>query len=57
MIPQFDELCKKNKLPAGAILGGVISFVVLLLTILQGYNIIVALLTCAYPILMSIRTV
>ena len=56
MIPQFDELCKKNKLPAGAILGGVISFTVLLISIFQGYNIIVALLTCAYPILMSLRT-
>ena len=34
LIPQFDDLCKKNKLPAGVILGGVTGLIVLLLTIL-----------------------
>ena len=33
MIPQFDEQCKKNKLPAGAILSGATGFFVLLLLI------------------------
>ena len=57
LIPKFDEICKKNKLPAGAILGGSVSFIVLLASIFQGYNIVVAVLTCVYPILMSIRTI
>ena len=49
------DLCKKQGIRPGYVLGGVSAVVVLVGTILQGFNIAYGFLTCFYPILASIR--
>ena len=56
-MPELIAICKKYNLPADLVLGGVIGVVLLIGIVLQGYNIVCALLTCVYPMLMSIRTI
>ena len=55
--PEFKEICDKYKLPPGLILGGVGSFVTLVGIYLQGYNIVCTLITCVYPMWMSIKSI
>ena len=56
-MPEFIDICKKYNIPADLVLGGAIGVTLLVGIILQGYNIVCALLTCVYPMLMSIRTI
>ena len=56
-MPEFVAFCEKNGLPADLVLGGGIAAFVLVGVILQGYNIICALLTCVYPMICSIKTI
>ena len=56
-MPELISICKKYNLPADLVLGGAIAVLLLIGIIVQGYNIICALLTCVYPMLMSIRTI
>lgn len=51
------EICKKYGLPPGMVLLGVSGVLVVLGIIMQGYNIVCALLTCVYPMLQSIKTI
>merc|ERR1719230_2235677 len=55
--PEFVKICKQYNLPPGMVLAGVSATLVLLGVIMQGYNIVCALLTCVYPMLMSIKTI
>lgn len=55
--PEFIEMCKKYGVPPGTVLAGASAVLVLLGIIMQGYNIVCALLTCVYPMLMSIKTI
>ena len=56
-MPELIAICKKYNLPADLVLGGVIGVFLLVGIIMQGYNIVCALLTCVYPMLMSVRTI
>ena len=56
-MPELMTICKKYNLPADLVLGGVIGVVLLVGIILQGYNIVCALLTCVYPMLQSVKTI
>merc|ERR1719331_1424451 len=56
-LPEFVEMCKKYGVPPGAVLGGTLALVTVIGIIMQGYNIVCALITCVYPMLMSIRTI
>ena len=56
-MPELMAICKKYNVPADLVLGGAIGVTLLVGIILQGYNIIIALLTCVYPMLMSIKTI
>ena len=56
-MPELITICKKYNLPADLVLGGAIGVVLLIGIVLQGYNIVCALLTCVYPMLMSIKTI
>merc|ERR1712178_609351 len=38
-------------------MGGVSAFLVVIGIIMQGYNIVIALVTCVYPMLQSIKTI
>lgn len=55
--PEFVKVCEKYGLPPGKVLGGIFGVVVLLGIVIQGYNIICALLTCVYPMIQSIKTI
>ena len=55
--PEFVDICKKYGVAPGMVLGGVSLLVIVLGIIMQGYNIVCALLTCVYPMLMSIKTI
>lgn len=55
--PEFVDICKKYGAPPGMVLAGVSAILVLLGIMMQGYNIVCALLTCVYPMLMSIKTI
>ena len=55
--PDFVKVCEKAGLqPGAAILGGGVLFL-LLGVYLQGYNIVLALVTCVYPMWKSILTI
>ena len=54
-IPQLVQLCSKNQIRPGYVLGGVTTLVVLVGAFFQGYNLVSALLTCIYPIIASIK--
>jgi len=49
--PEFVEICKKYGLPPGLVMLGVSATLLVLGIIMQGYNIVCALLTCVYPML------
>ena len=50
-MPELITICAKYNLPADLVLGGTLGLVLLIGVILQGYNIVCALLTCVYPML------
>ena len=50
-IPELVAVCKQYGLPADLVLGGGVFVVLIGLVILQGYNIVCALLTCVYPMI------
>ena len=50
-MPELIAICKKYNLPADLVLGGAIGVFLLIGIVLQGYNIVCALLTCVYPML------
>ena len=56
-IPELVAVCKQYNLPEDLVLGGGILVFVIALIVIQGYNIICALLTCVYPMICSIRTI
>jgi hypothetical protein len=55
--PEYIDICKKYKAPPGLILGGVGFVVTLIGVYLQGYNIVCTLITCVYPMWMSIKSI
>ena len=55
--PEFVDICKKYGVPPGMVLAGAAGGLILLGILMQGYNIVCALLTCVYPMLMSIKTI
>ena len=55
--PEFVDICKKYGLPPGMVLLGASGFLVVLGILMQGYNIVCALLTCVYPMLQSVKTI
>ena len=55
--PEFVKVCEKYGVPPGAVLGGILGFALLVGVIIQGYNIISALLTCVYPMVKSIKCI
>ena len=57
MGPKYNEICKKNKLPPGVLLGIIIFFSSLILIITQGYNMLCALVTCVNPMLNSLKAI
>lgn len=50
-------MCKKYGVPPGMVLLGLSGFIALVGIMMQGYNIVVALVTCVYPMLQSIKTI
>lgn len=56
-LPELIKICKKNNIRPGHALGAAGSLVLIVGTILQGYNIVCALLTCVYPMIASIRAI
>ena len=55
--PEFVKICDQYGAPSGLILGGFLSIVTLVGVYLQGYNIICTLITCIYPMWMSIKSI
>ena len=55
--PEFSKTCKKYGLPPGMVLAGILSILIVIGIIIQGYNIVVALITCVYPMIKSIETI
>lgn len=55
--PEFIAMCNKYNLKPGMVLAGVSAVLVVIGIIVQGYNIVCALLTCVYPMFMSIKTI
>ena len=56
-MPEFKAMCDKQKLRPGHIMAGVLGLVTVIGVWIKGYDIICALLTCVYPMIMSIRAV
>ena len=56
-MPEFENFCKQKSLRPGHVLAvvGVLSVVVG--TIMKGYDIVCAILTCVYPMIYSIRAI
>ncbi|MFM7853643.1 MAG: hypothetical protein ACKO96_17410, partial [Flammeovirgaceae bacterium] len=55
--PEYVKICKRYNAPQGLILGGVIGLLGSIMLIFQGYNIAIILLTCIYPMWMSIKAI
>jgi hypothetical protein len=55
--PEFEKICKQYGVPPGLVMAGGFTALIVLGVILQGYNIVCALLTCVYPMLQSIKTI
>lgn len=56
-LPELVKVCKQYGIRPGHALGGVGGLFLIVGTILQGYNILCALLTCVYPMIASIRAI
>ena len=56
-LPELVKMCKGKGIRPGHALGAAGSLVLIVGTILQGYNIVCALLTCVYPMIASIRAI
>ena len=55
--PEFTKVCKDAGVPPGAAVAGGLSFLTLLGVYLQGWNIVVALVTCLYPMWKSVLVI
>ena len=55
--PKYNEICTKNKLPPGVLLGIIIFVSSLILIVTQGYNMLCALVTCVNPMLNSLKAI
>ena len=49
--PELVKVCKKYNVPPGYVVSGLLAVLTLLGIMIQGYNIICALLTCVYPMI------
>jgi len=56
-LPELVKISKKNGIRPGHALGAAGALVTIVGTILQGYNILCAILTCVYPMIASIRAI
>ena len=56
-IPELVKQCKKYKIRPGHVLGAAVVLVTLLMVVMKGYDILVAVLTCVYPMIMSCRAI
>ena len=55
--PEFTKVCKDAGIPPGAAVAGGLGVVLLFGVYLQGYNIIVAMVTCLYPMWKSVLVI
>ena len=56
-MPELVKVCKDKGIRPAYVLAGVGSVVMVVGTIMKGYDIVCALLTCVYPMIWSIRAI
>ena len=55
--PDLVKMCNQYKVRPGHVLGGAGALVTFIIVLIKGYDIICALLTCVYPMIMSIGAI
>jgi len=55
--PKYAEICQKNKLPPGILLGIILFITSTILIVTQGYTMLCCLVTCVNPMFKSLKAI